>query len=138
ALMTSDQDDIDRLAIEINECQHMGIKVLPPDVNESFEEFAVVPDAKQIRFGMVAVKGVGAHAVDEVLRARKEKGPCKSIGDFAQRVSTGRFNRRAWESLIKAGAFDAFADRSDALFNIDKITGYAAKVQKDAASNQAD
>ena len=138
ALMTSDQDDMDRLTIEINECIHMGIDVLPPDVNESFEEFAVVPNANQIRFGMVAVKGVGSNAVEELLRARKEDGPFRSIGDFAQRVSTGRFNKRAWESLIKAGAFDAFADRSDSLYNMEKITAYASKVQKDAASNQAD
>ena len=138
ALMTSDQDDIDRLAIEISECTHMGIKVLPPDINKSYVEFGVVKGENEIRFGMAAVKGVGVNAVNEILRARKEGGEFKSIGDFARRVSTSRFNRRAYESLIKSGAFDAFADRSDALFNLDTITGYASRVQKDAASNQAD
>ena len=64
ALMTSDHDDIDRLAIEITECKHMGMEVLSPDVNQSYVEFAVVPAAKQVRFGMVSVKGVGVCAVD--------------------------------------------------------------------------
>ena len=138
ALMTSDQDDIDRLSIEISECQHMGIKVLPPDVNQSYLEFGVVPGQNEIRFGLAAVKSVGVSAAEEILRARDDRGEFKSIGDFARRVSTTKFNRRAWEALIKAGAFDSFADRSDALFNIDSITGYASKTQKDAASNQAD
>ncbi|MFZ2494243.1 MAG: DNA polymerase III subunit alpha [Candidatus Saccharimonadales bacterium] len=138
ALMTSDRDDIDRLAIEIAECRHMGIKVLPPDVNLSYKEFAIVPDKNEIRFGMVAVKGVGENAVEELIRARDEDGAFKSIGDFARRVSTSKFNRRAWESLIKSGAYDEYASRSDLLFNIDTITGYASKVQRDAASNQAD
>lgn len=137
ALMTSDQDDIDRLAIEINECKHMGLTVLPPDINQSFVEFAVVPGEKQIRFGMAAVKGVGTNAVEEVLRARAD-GEFKSIGDFAKRVSTSKFNRKAWDSLIKAGGFDRLGDRSDLLYNLDTIVGYASKLQKDALSNQAD
>ena len=137
ALMTSDQDDTERLAIEIAECNHMEIAVLNPDVNESFVEFAVVPGKNQIRFGMSAVKGVGVAAVEEVLRARNE-GKFTSIEDFAKRVSTSRFNRKAWESLIKSGGFDAFGDRSDLLFNLDTITAFASKVQKEAASGQVD
>lgn len=137
ALMTSDADDIDRLAIEINECRHMDLVVMPPDVNESFVEFGVVPDTNKIRFGMAAVKGVGTGAVEEILRARDESR-FVSIDDFARRVSTKKVNRKAWESLIKAGAFDAFGDRSDLLFNLDTITGYASKLQREAATNQAD
>ena len=135
ALMTSDHDDTDRLAIEITECKHMGISVLSPDVNESFVEFAVVPNENKIRFGMSAVKGVGVGAVEEVLRAR-EDGPFTSVEDFARRVSTGKFNRKAWESLIKSGAFDDMGDRSDLLFNLDSITSFASKLQKEAASGQ--
>ncbi|MBP9667878.1 DNA polymerase III subunit alpha [Candidatus Saccharibacteria bacterium] len=137
ALMTSDADDIDRLAIEITECRHMGIEVLPPDVNQSFVEFAVVPDKKQIRFGMAAVKGVGVGAVEEILRARNE-GEFKSIDDFAKRVSTSKFNKKAWESLIKSGGFDSFGDRSDILFNLETIQGFASKLQKEALSGQTD
>jgi DNA polymerase-3 subunit alpha len=137
ALMTSDQDDIERLAIEITECNHMGIKVLAPDVNESYVEFAVVPDQNQIRFGMAAVKGVGVGAVEEVLRAREES-KFVSIEDFAKRVSTSKFNRKAWESLIKSGGFDQFGDRSDLLYNLDTIQAFASKIQKEALSGQTD
>jgi DNA polymerase-3 subunit alpha len=137
ALMTSDRDNIDRLAIEINECKHMGMDVLPPDVNEGFSEFAVVPDKKAIRFGMAAVKGVGEGAVEEVLRAR-EDGWFDSVEDFARRVSTGKFNKKAWESLIKAGGFDSIDDRSKLLFNLESIQSFASKLQKDALSGQVD
>jgi DNA polymerase-3 subunit alpha len=137
ALMTSDEDDTDRLSIEISECQHMGIKVLPPDVNQSFVEFGVVPGENAIRFGMAAVKGVGTGAVEEILRAREE-GEFTGVEDFAKRVSTRIVNRKAWESLIKAGAFDAFGDRSDLLFNLDNILAFASKLQKDIANGQSD
>ncbi|MFZ1249893.1 MAG: DNA polymerase III subunit alpha [Candidatus Microsaccharimonas sp.] len=137
ALMTSDADDTDRLAIEITECNHMGIKVLSPDVNESFVEFAVVPGKKEIRFGMAAVKGVGVGVVEEILRARKE-GKFAGVEDFARRVSTQKVNKKAWESLIKTGAFDAMADRSDLLFNLETIQGFASKLQKEALSGQTD
>lgn len=137
ALMTSDQGDTDRLAIEMTECRHMGLAVLSPDVNESFVEFAVVPKKKQIRFGLAAVKGVGVSAVEEILRAREEK-PFESIEDFATRVSTSKVNKKSWESLIKAGAFDSFGERSDLLFNLEEILGFASKLQKERLSGQTD
>lgn len=137
ALMTSDLDDTDRLAIEINECKHMGLKVLSPDVNDSFVEFGVVQGSNEIRFGMAAVKGVGTGAVEEILRAR-EDGPFGSVADFVRRVSTRSVNRKAWESLVRAGAFDTLGDRSDILFNLDNILAYGAKLQRERATNQAD
>lgn len=137
ALMTSDQDDIDRLAIEISECQHMGLTVLAPDINQSFVEFSVVPREQKIRFGLVAVKGVGLGAVEEILRAR-EGGEFKSLEDFARRVSSSKVNRKAWESLIKAGAFDRLGDRSDILFNLDSLLSLASKLQKEFLSGQTD
>lgn len=137
ALMTSDADDTDRLAIEITECKHMGIKVLSPDVNESFVEFAVVPGEKEIRFGMAAVKGVGTGVVEEILRARVD-GKFASVEDFAKRVSTQKVNKKAWDSLIKTGAFDELADRSDLLFNLETIQAFASKLQKEALSGQTD
>lgn len=138
AVMTSDADNIDRLAIEINECKHMGIKVLNPDVNESYLEFAVVPGESEIRFGMAAVKGVGVGAVEEIIRARDLDGKFTSVQDFAKRVSSSKCNRKTYESLIKAGAFDELADRSDILFNLDEILGYGSKLQKEALSGQVD
>lgn len=137
ALMTSDQDDTDRLAIEMTECRHMEIPVLSPDVNESFVEFAVVPADHTIRFGLAAIKGVGVGAVEEILRARDE-AKFSSIEDFATRVSTSKVNRKAWESLVKAGAFDELGDRSDILFNLETILAYGSKVQKEKLSGQAD
>lgn len=137
ALMTSDLDDTDRLAIEINECKHMGLKVLPPDVNDSFVEFGVVAGSNEIRFGMAAVKGVGTGAVEEILRARID-GQFESVADFVRRVSTRSVNRKAWESLVRAGAFDKLGDRSDILFNLDNILSYGAKLQRERATNQAD
>ncbi|NCU38776.1 DNA polymerase III subunit alpha, partial [Candidatus Saccharibacteria bacterium] len=137
ALMTSDQDDTDRLSIEMTECRHMGLAVLNPDVNDSFVEFAVVPGKQQIRFGMAAVKGVGVGAVEEILRARQE-GVFSSIEDFASRVATNKVNRKAWESLVKSGAFDSLADRSDILFNLDEILAFGSKLQKEKLSGQED
>ena len=137
ALMTSDQDDTDRLAIEIAECNHMGLQVTNPDINQSFAEFAVVPDTNQIRFGLSAVKNVGSNAVDEILRVREE-GVFTSLEDFLKRVNIRTVNRKNMESLLKAGAFDSFGDRSDLLFNLDTILAYASKVQKDAAAGQTD
>lgn len=137
ALLTSDYDDTDRLAIEITECQHMGITVLPPDVNESFIEFGVVPESKQIRFGLTAIKNVGTAAVEEILRAR-EAGAFANLEDFLTRVSVRIVNRKALESLIKAGALDRFGDRPTLLHNLDLIVAFAARLQKQSSSGQTD
>jgi DNA polymerase-3 subunit alpha len=137
ALMTSDYDDTDRLAIEITECKHMGITVLPPDVNESFLEFAVVPDKQEIRFGLQAIKNVGTAAVEEILRARGEEG-FANLEDFLTRVDSGIVNRKVMESLVKAGAFDRYGERSTLLHNLDLIMAFTARLQKQANSGQTD
>jgi DNA polymerase-3 subunit alpha len=141
ALMTSDYDDIDRLAIEINECKHMGITVLPPDVQESFLEFAVIKDKEgndQIRFGMRAIKNVGAGAVEEILRARQIDGGFSSLEDFLSKTSVRVVNRKALESLAKSGALDGFGDRSVLVHNIDTLIAYANRVQKESNTGQTD
>lgn len=137
ALMTSDYDNTDRLAIEITECQHMGMEVLQPDVNESFLEFAIVPKTKQIRFGLLAIKNVGTGAVEEILKAR-EKGQFKDLEDFFKRVNTSLVNRKALESLIKAGAFDSYGDRAFILNNLESLLSYASRIHKDNVSGQTD
>lgn len=137
ALMTSDFDNTDRLAIEIAECKHMGITVLPPDVNESFVEFAVVPGTSQIRFGMAAIKNVGTGAVEEILRARQD-GSFASLEDFLARVSSKVVNRKTMESLIKAGAFERFSERTILLHNLDSILAFAQRLQRQAISGQTD
>ena len=151
ALMTSDANNIDRLAIEIAECNRLSIKVLNPDVNESFPEFAVVPETGNIRFGLAAVKNVGSTAVDDLINQRDNHGKFAGVEDFARRVNSRVCNRKVWEALIKAGAFDTFVtraestddtqvhdNRSDLLFNLDNIIAFAHKVQKEAASGQGD
>lgn len=137
ALMTSDYDDTDRLSIEISECKKIGIDVLPPDVNESFGEFAVVKEKNQIRFGMNAIKNVGQGAVEEILRARTT-GQFTTIEDFVGAVNTRIVNRKALESLARAGAFDAMADRSTLLHNLDTIVAFGQRIQKERASGQTD
>lgn len=137
ALMTSDYDDTDRLAIEITECKHMGITVLPPDVNESFVEFAVVPAKEQIRFGLAAIKNVGTGAVEEILRARDESS-FSNLEDFLARVNGSIVNRKVMESLIKAGAFDSFGDRLTLLHNLELIMAFTTRLQKQASSGQTD
>lgn len=144
ALMTSDFDDTDRLSIEITECKKMGISVLSPDVNESFVEFAVVPpkegsgaEPNQVRFGMAAVKNVGTGAVEEILRVREES-PFRDLEDFFSRVNTRLVNRKALESLIKAGAFDRFGERPVLLHNLDTLLAFASRIQKDRVSGQTD
>jgi DNA polymerase-3 subunit alpha len=138
ALMTSDYDDIDRLAIEIAECKKMGVEVLPPDVNQSFHEFAVIPGEDKIRFGMDAIKNVGHGAVEEIIRAREKVGGFKSIEDYCKEVDCHMVNRKALESLAKAGALDAFEDRSRIVNSIDNILSFAGKLQKDSKSGQVD
>lgn len=145
ALMTSDYDDTDRLSIEITECQKMGIAVLPPDVTESYHEFAVVPDPQNpdnrkapVRFGMDAIKNVGTGAVEEILRARTEDGSFESLEDFLAKCSVRMVNRKALESLVKAGALDRFGDRSQLLHNLDAMLAYGSRLQKEASSGQTD
>lgn len=138
ALMTSDSDDTDRLSIEISECLHQGIKVLAPDVNESFAEFAVVPGKNSIRFGMAAIKNVGSGAADEIVQEREKNGPYKNLEDFFTRCNGRVVNKKVIESLIKTGGFDGFGDRGLLLENIDNILAFSSKKQKELDSGQTD
>jgi DNA polymerase-3 subunit alpha len=140
ALMTSDYDDTDRLAIEISECKSMDIEVLPPDVNESFGEFAVIKEGnrEKIRFGMNAIKNVGSGAVEEIVNARKRLGGFKDLENFLSEVSVKAVNRKALESLIKSGAFDAFGERELLLENMDGMLAFSNRRQKDMLSGQTD
>lgn len=139
ALMTNDYDNTDRLSIDISECKNMGIEVLPPDINESFHEFAVIREngTERIRFGLDAIKNVGKGAVEEVLRAR-EDSKFENISDFISRVSPRVVNRKNWESFIKTGVFDKFGTRSSLLFTLDNIITLASKIHKNNSSSQID
>jgi DNA polymerase-3 subunit alpha len=105
ALLTSVGDDKDKSAVYLAECRRMGIKVLPPDVNASSARFASVGD--DIRFGLAAVRNVGANVVESIVRARREKGAFTDFYDFLRKVDAVVCNKKTVESLIKAGAFDS-------------------------------
>jgi DNA polymerase III subunit alpha len=113
ALLTSVRDDKDKSALYLGECRHMGITVLPPDVNSSEANFTAV--GKDIRFGLTAVRNVGANVVDAIVKARDEKGAFTSFTDFLDKVPAVVCNKRTIESLIKAGAFDSLRHTRRAL-----------------------
>ena len=103
ATLSSKMDTSDKIAKDLEECRRMAIDVLPPDVNESDRKFGV--SNGHIRFGLGAVKNVGGALVETIVRERKDNGAYSSIYDFCSRVDFSRLNKRALESLIKAGAF---------------------------------
>ncbi|MTA96560.1 MAG: DNA polymerase III subunit alpha, partial [Actinobacteria bacterium] len=105
ALLTSVRDDKDKSALYLSECRRMGIKVLPPDVNESESDYT--PRGKDIRFGLAAIRNVGTGAVELIRKARESKGAFTSFGDFLAKVDAQVCNKKTLESLIKGGAFDS-------------------------------
>ncbi len=113
ALLTSARDDKDKMAIYLNECRRMKIQVLPPDVNESSHNFT--PVGNDIRFGLTAIRNVGANVVDGIVAARAEKGRYEDFNDFLSKVPAHVCNKRVFESLILAGAFDDMKHKRRAL-----------------------
>lgn len=105
ALLTSVRDDKDKSALYLNECRRMGIKVLPPDVNESDSEYT--PIGSDIRFGLTAIRNIGENVVASIISNRKAKSRYDSFGDFLTKVDAIVCNKKSIESLIKAGAFDS-------------------------------
>lgn len=140
ALLSSDAQSTDRVMIEIEECRAMGIAVLPPDINESFSQFAVIKDGENkgsIRFGLSAIKGVGESSVREIIEERKRGGKFESLEDFAKRMPVKTLNKKLLESLGKAGALDAFAERKTIIEHFATIVAFR-KSLGDAGSMQAD
>lgn len=115
ALMTSVMGDVKQIPKYIRNCADLGIEVLPPCVNDSEKKFSVV-DGK-IRFGLLGVKNVGEAAIDEIIRARNEKGKPQDIFDFINNLDLSQVNKKAVESLIKAGALDCFTENRAALLS---------------------
>ncbi|MDR6613649.1 DNA polymerase III subunit alpha [Leifsonia sp. 1010] len=133
ALLTSVGDSKDKMALYLNECRRMGIKVLPPDVNESNLYFAAV--GQDIRFGMGAVRNVGANVVEGVREARESKGRFESFHDFLNKVPIHAANKRTVESLIKAGAFDSLGHTRRALVEVhEDAVESAVKIKRNEAN----
>ena len=137
ALLTSVKDDKDKSAVYLNECRRMGIKVLPPDVNESDAEYT--PRGTDIRFGLTAVRNVGAHVVDSIIATRTSKGRFTDFHDFISKVEISVCNRRVVESLIKAGAFDALGHTRRGLVTVHEgIIDAAVELKRAEAIGQFD
>ena len=121
ALMTSEQNNLDKLSVAIAESERLNIHVLAPDINESFVNFGVVTETGNIRFGLAAIKNVGVGAAEAIVEERKHKGPYRKLEDFLSRLKNKILNKKVIESLSKAGALDQFAERNQLLGSIEEI-----------------
>jgi DNA polymerase-3 subunit alpha len=136
ALISSVMNTKDRVPLYVNACREMGIEVLPPDVNSSQEDFAVVEG--RIRFGLNAVKNVGQAAAEAIVRARNEAGPFASIWEFTERVDPQHVNKRALESLVRCGALDSTgATRLGMLAVLESALGLGQRHAADRLAGQA-
>jgi len=134
ALLTVERANSDKVAQYVGDARHMGIEVLPPDINESGGDFT--PVGEVIRFGLYGIKNVGDTAVDHILREREKGGDFKDLYDFCRRVDSALVNRRALEHLIKSGAFDRLGDRSDLLGNVEQAMKWGAAQREQAVAGQ--
>ena len=136
ALLTSERENLDKIAQYIEESRRMNIQILPPDVNESFSKFTVVNNTT-IRFGISAVKNVGRGAIDAIIRAREVGSRFASLYEFCERVDLRQVNRKVLESLIKCGAFDSMGlHRSQLVAMLDHALDLAGGAQKDKQHGQ--
>jgi DNA polymerase-3 subunit alpha len=141
ALLTSDQENMDRIAIEIDECRQLGIQVLSPDINESFSTFTVVAEktlagVPTIRFGLRAIKNVGTNIVDTIIAERKANGPYVTLEDFLTRVRSKDLNKKSMESMIKSGAMDRYGERNQLLANLETLLTYAKSADRESSNGQ--
>ena len=134
ALLTEDMENTDKIIKNISEVRAMGIEVLPPDINASDRSFAVHDN--EIRFGLGAVKGVGAAALESIIEERKDE-PYSSLSDFCERVDLRKVNRRVVEALIKCGAFDSLnGKRAQFMAVLDESIEVGQNLQREKASGQ--
>jgi len=137
ALLCSDANNTERVVIEIKECTEMGIEVLPPSVNESLNNFAVISENK-IRFGLLAIKGVGESPIAEIIKERELNGQFKSIEDFSTRVPANIVNKKLIQAMAYSGALDEFGDRLEIAESYEEISKYAKQAQESASKGQTD
>ncbi|PCI28738.1 DNA polymerase III subunit alpha [Candidatus Kaiserbacteria bacterium] len=129
ALLTADSGDVDTISEIIEECKNIGIEILPPDINESYEEFSVVPNEKQIRFGLDSIKNFGSNVSHTIVEERKANGNYTDIENFLDRVRNSGMNRRGLDALIKSGAMDRFATRGVLLENIELLLEFQKEMK---------
>lgn len=121
AVLTADSGDTEKVSEIIREAERMDIEVLPPDINESFADFSVVPGKQTIRFGLTTIKNFGSGIADAIVTERKAGGKFTSMSDFLTRLNDRNLNKKSLEALIMVGAFDAFGERGHLHANIDTL-----------------
>lgn len=129
AILTAESGDVEKVAEIIRECERMGIKVLPPDINECFGGFTVIKSEEKdkmdnIRFGFYTIKNLGTDISDAIIEERSVRGRFNSIEDFLERVTHKNLNKKSLEALIKSGAMDSFDDRGILLANTENLTEF--------------
>ena len=145
AAVLNNQNNMEKITFFMEECRRMGVQVLGPDINESDMAFAVNKKG-QVRFGLTGVKGVGDKAVESIIEERDERGPYKSVYDFAQRSNTRSVNRKSYENLVYGGAFDEFGlnraqffakTENGLLTGVERLIKYANDYQNTQSSSQS-
>ncbi|MEK7087027.1 MAG: DNA polymerase III subunit alpha, partial [Patescibacteria group bacterium] len=135
SLLNISGSEIERINFLVGEAKRLNIQVLPPDVNQSYENFTV--DDKNIRFGLLAIKNVGANIVHFIIEERDRGGPFASLSDFLNRVHHRDLNKKSLESFIKCGAFDSLGvERGETLDNIEELLKFNQATKKISLSNQ--
>src|SRR5690554_7076089 len=138
AVMSADMDNTDKIVTLVDECERMGLKILPPDVNRGYYKFSV-DDAQQIIYGIGAIKGVGEGPIESIIQARDAGGAFTDLFDFCRRIDLKKLNKRVMERLIKAGALDALGpSRAILMASLEKAMKQADQAAKDAAMGQTD
>ena len=140
AVLQAESDDADKVAQIVHECRRMNIEVLPPDVNESFRNFAMVSkqgEAGRIRFGLMAIKNVGQHICEVIYEEKKTNGPYTSLENLLERIQDKDLNKKSLESLAEAGAMDCFGyDRATLLANMETILSFSKQIKEGQTTNQ--
>lgn len=134
ALLTADSDNLEKIAIEMFDCEEMGIQVLPPSINDSELGFSVIAEGK-IRFGLGAIKGLGEGAILQIRASRKQHGTFKSLEDLASRLPPKLINKKTLECLAYSGALDEFGDRRTIAENYELISDFSKNLEKSKSSN---
>ncbi|MCD5381401.1 MAG: DNA polymerase III subunit alpha, partial [Candidatus Pacebacteria bacterium] len=136
AVLTADSGDTERISDSIHECERMGLEVLPPDINESFADFSVVPGTQTIRFGLTTIKNFGAGIAEIIIDERKDKGSFTSMQDFLKRIHDRALNKKSMEALITTGAFDNFGERGEFFENLENLLAYNKELVAGKEANQ--
>ena len=135
SLLNNDAGDVDRVAFLVSEAKKAGIRVFPPDINQSYSIFT--PEGSHIRFGLSAIKNVGSNIVDAIVSERQKNGPFASITDFLARITHKDLNKKSLESLAKTGVFDSLkVERNMILANLDKILTFSQQIKRQSTTPQ--